>query len=75
MPRIVPLHWRKVEKAILHFGGKCVGQEGSHRKYWKQGLTRPIIVPIHCKKDIPKFIIGQIIRTLGLTIEEFYRHT
>ncbi|OIO73538.1 MAG: hypothetical protein AUJ85_07785 [Elusimicrobia bacterium CG1_02_37_114] len=60
MSHLIPLHWQRIEKAILHFGCKYIGQEGSHRKYWREGFTRPIILPVY--KEVPKFIIAQIIK-------------
>jgi predicted RNA binding protein YcfA (HicA-like mRNA interferase family) len=70
--RLRSLHWKQLEKAILHFGCEFIGQESDHRKYWRKGFTRPIILPTY--KDVPKFIISQIIRQLGVTKDDFYRH-
>ena len=72
MSRLRPIPWHQVEKAVLHFGCKFIGQEGSHRKYWRENFTRPIILPLY--KEVPKFIIKQIIRTLRVKKKDFYRH-
>ena len=73
MSRLTPLHWRKIEKALLHFGCKYIGQESSHRKYWREDFTRPIILPKY--KEVPKFIIAQIIKLLKVNRKDFYWHT
>jgi predicted RNA binding protein YcfA (HicA-like mRNA interferase family) len=73
MTRLIPLHWRRIEKSVRHFGYRFIGQEGSHRKYWKQGCTRPIIIPHY--DEVPKFIIQQIIKELAISKDEFYRYT
>ncbi|HAM39215.1 MAG TPA: hypothetical protein DCP53_07485 [Elusimicrobia bacterium] len=72
MARLITLHWKEVEKAILHFGCQFKGQEGSHRKYWRSDFTRPITLPAY--RTVPKFILNQIIKTLKVTREEFYRY-
>ena len=73
MSRLRPLAWQEIEKAILYFGCKFIGQEGSHRKYWREDFTRPIILPAY--KEVPKFIIQQIIKALGIKRKDFYKHT
>jgi len=71
MSRLIPLHWKQIEKVILHYECRFIGQEGSHRKYWRDDLTRPIILPAY--KIVPKFIIAQIIKMLKVSREDFYK--
>jgi predicted RNA binding protein YcfA (HicA-like mRNA interferase family) len=33
MPRIVPVHWRELERVVLAVGFRFARQEGSHRSY------------------------------------------
>jgi predicted RNA binding protein YcfA (HicA-like mRNA interferase family) len=56
--------WKQFEKFLLKVGCEFKGQEGSHRKYKKQGLLRPIIIP--CDDELPNFIILNNLRTLGI---------
>lgn len=64
MPKAGRVGWRKFEKFLLKVGCEFKGQEGSHRKYKKPGLPRPIIVP--CEDELPSFIILNNLRTLGI---------
>jgi len=64
MAGIGPVSWRQFEKFLLKIGCEFKGQEGSHRKYKKPGLLRPIIIP--CDDELPPFIIANNLRTLGI---------
>ncbi len=66
--RIVPIGWRQFEKFLRHVGCIYVGQEGSHRKWRRQGLTRPIIVP---RRLLTVSLIRNNLRTLGISHEEY----
>jgi hypothetical protein len=44
-------------------------QEASHRVYWKEGLSRPII--LQAKGNVPVFIILNNLRTLGMRRDEY----
>lgn len=57
--------WRRFEKFLLKIGCEFEGQVGSHRKYKKLGLVRPIIIP--CDDELPPFIISSNLRTLGIS--------
>jgi predicted RNA binding protein YcfA (HicA-like mRNA interferase family) len=57
--------WKKFEKFLLKVGCEFKDQEGSHRKYKKEGLLRPIIIP--CDDELPNFIILNNLRTLGIS--------
>ncbi len=57
--------WKRFEKFLLKIGCEFKGQEGSHRKYKKPGLARPIIIP--CDDDLPNFIVMNNLRTLGVS--------
>ncbi|MBL6938272.1 MAG: type II toxin-antitoxin system HicA family toxin [Alphaproteobacteria bacterium] len=50
-------------------GCEFKGQEGSHRKYKKEGLLRPIIIP--CDDELPAFIVANNLRTLGISKKVF----
>jgi predicted RNA binding protein YcfA (HicA-like mRNA interferase family) len=74
MSRLHNLSLSEIDRILRKYGCSFQGQEGSHRKYWKEGLTRPIIVPCHKGKTVPPFIVLQIIRALGTTREEFLKY-
>jgi predicted RNA binding protein YcfA (HicA-like mRNA interferase family) len=44
---------------------------GGHQIWKKEGLTRPIVVQTHVN-PVPKFIIENALRSLGLTKKDFF---
>lgn len=69
MDKIGKISWQRFEKFLLKIGCEFQGQTGSHRKYKKEGLLRPIIVP--CDDELPQFIILNNLRTLGIPKKVF----
>jgi predicted RNA binding protein YcfA (HicA-like mRNA interferase family) len=70
MPKIIPIHWRRLEKAFLSVGFRFARQEGSHRSYTKPGVARPIIIPTY--DEVPVSIIRNNLKTAGITREEYF---
>jgi len=68
---LAPIHWRKLEKVFLANGFSFDGQQGSHRKYSKPGIKRPIVIPR--RSDIPPSIIANNLKTAGLSVEDYFR--
>ncbi|MDP2895521.1 MAG: type II toxin-antitoxin system HicA family toxin [bacterium] len=66
--RITPIKWQKFEKFLTHIGCKCVGQESSHRKWTREGLKRPIIVPC---RELTIGVIMANLNTLGISRDEY----
>jgi len=71
MPRIVPIHWRDLERVFLRAGWQFARQEGSHRSYTKTGVIRPIVIPAH--GEIPVAVIRNNLKTAGISREEYLR--
>lgn len=71
MPRITPVHWRRLEQVFLATGFRFARQEGSHRSYVKPGVLRPIVIPTY--DEVPVFIIRNNLRTAGLSRDEYLR--
>ena len=71
MKEIGNVSWRRFEKFLLSEGCVFKGKQGSHCKYKKPGLARPIILP--CYKSLPEFIILNNLRTLGISRVEFVK--
>jgi len=69
MDKVGRVSWKRFEKFLVAVGCEFKGQEGSHRKYKKPGLLRPII--ISCDDELPQFIISNNLRTLGISKEQF----
>jgi predicted RNA binding protein YcfA (HicA-like mRNA interferase family) len=70
MPKIIPIHWRRLEKVFLSVGFLFTRQEGSHRSYTKPGVARPIVIPTY--DEVPVSIIRNNLKTAGITREEYF---
>lgn len=55
MPKMTPLHWKRLEAIFLAAGFQFFRQEGSHRSYVKPGIARPVVIPTY--DEVPVFII------------------
>jgi len=71
MPKLPVLAARDVLKALRKVGFGVVGQRGSHIKLRgeRSGVVRIVIVPNY--DDVPRGVLGSILRQAGLTREEF----
>lgn len=71
MPRITPIHWRRLEKVFLAAGFTFARQEGSHRSYIKAGVLSPIVIPAY--EEVPVSIIRLNLKTAGISREDYFR--
>ena len=71
MPRLTPLHWKDLGVVLLKLGYVLKRQTASHRIYWKDGCIRPLVVNVHGKKLLQVDVIVGLLKTAGLTREEF----
>lgn len=71
MPRMVPVHWRALEKIFLACGFRFARQEGSHRSYTKEGVSRPVVIPAY--HEVPVSIIKNNLKTSGISRDEYFR--
>ena len=69
MPRITTIHWKIFDKFLIHVGCKYTGIKADHRKYKKNGLDRPVIIPM--ENDLPIEIILTNLRTLKIGRAEY----
>jgi predicted RNA binding protein YcfA (HicA-like mRNA interferase family) len=72
MPKLQPVHWRRLEAVFLRCGFTFVRQQGSHRSYTKPGVIRPVVIPIYA--EVPVFIIRSNMKTAGLSREDYLNH-
>jgi predicted RNA binding protein YcfA (HicA-like mRNA interferase family) len=70
MPRIVPVHWRVLEKVFLANGFSFIRQEGSHRSYVRSGTPRPVVIPAY--DEVPVSIIRNNLKTADITRETYF---
>ena len=69
MHNIGSVSWQQFEHFLFTVGCEFKSESGDHRKYKKEGVHRPVIVPR--RKDVGSFIILNNLRTLGISREEF----
>ena len=70
MPKIKPINWKKLEKVFLADGFKFARQEGSHRSYNKQGISRPVVIP--AQEEVAVSIIRNNLKTAGISREKYF---
>lgn len=69
MPALPVLSGRKVVRTFEHLGWQVARQRGSHIVLVKDGEIATLSVPDH--KEIAKGTLRSLIRTAGITVEEF----
>ncbi len=72
MPRIAPIHWKKLECVFLSAGFQLSRQNGSHRIYVKEGF-RPVVIPVH-NTPIDPFVIQNNLRSAGMSRDDYFRY-
>jgi predicted RNA binding protein YcfA (HicA-like mRNA interferase family) len=70
MPNLPILKPREVVALLVKLGFVEVRQKGSHKQY-RHSDGRCTTVPFHPGKDISPLLLRQIVKDIGLTIEEF----
>lgn len=71
MPRVLPVHYRKLARVFKANGFVLDRREGDHLIYIKQGIKRPIVIPLY--RQVPVFIIKNNLKTAGISREEYLR--
>jgi predicted RNA binding protein YcfA (HicA-like mRNA interferase family) len=69
MPALPVLSGRKVVRAFEELGWQVARQRGSHIILVKDGEVATLSIPDH--KEIAKGTLRSLIRTAGITVEEF----
>jgi predicted RNA binding protein YcfA (HicA-like mRNA interferase family) len=70
MSRITPESWKTLEKIFLAVGFRFARQEGSHRSYVKEGVSRPVVIPAY--DEVPISIIKNNLRTAGISRDDYF---
>jgi predicted RNA binding protein YcfA (HicA-like mRNA interferase family) len=70
MPRLPVLKPREVVRALERLGFVEVRQRGAHRQF-RHPDGRGTTVPFHSWRDIAPPLLRQIIKDIGVTLEEF----
>jgi len=69
MAGLAPVHHKTLEKFVSSVGCRFIRQKGSHRVYWREDQMRPVIIPTY--KQVPVFVIRNILRQLNISVEEY----
>lgn len=73
MGRIPVLKPAEAKRALRSLGFDLVRQKGSHCQF-KHADGRQTTVPDHKGRDLSPFLLRQIAKDIGITIEEFIEH-
>ncbi|MEI6351564.1 MAG: type II toxin-antitoxin system HicA family toxin [Verrucomicrobiota bacterium] len=73
MPKIPVLKAREICRILEAAGFTLVRQRGSHMQY-RHSDGRATTVPDHPGRDVSPVLLRQIIKDIGMTIQEFLRH-
>lgn len=73
MPALPVMSGRKVVRAFEQLGWQVARQRGIHIILVKDGELATLSVPDH--REVARGTLRSLIRTAGLTVEEFVAHT
>jgi predicted RNA binding protein YcfA (HicA-like mRNA interferase family) len=69
MPRINPVHYRKLVRVLEMEGFVLSRERGDHMVFTKTGIERPAVVPRY--DPLPVFIIKNVLRTARISRERY----
>ena len=69
-PVLRPLSGKEVVRIFESFGWSVARQRSSHLVMTKEGEIATLSVPLH--KEVAKGTLRSLIRSAGLTVEEFF---
>jgi predicted RNA binding protein YcfA (HicA-like mRNA interferase family) len=69
MPRINPVHYRKLLRVLELEGFTLSRERGDHMVFTKSGIERPAMVPRY--DQLPVFIIKNVLRTARISRERY----
>jgi predicted RNA binding protein YcfA (HicA-like mRNA interferase family) len=70
MPPLRPVDYRTLAKVFEQDGFAFNRRRGDHLIYTKPGVKRPLVIPMY--KELPVFIIKNLLRSAGLTREQYF---
>ncbi len=69
MPAIQPKSFKDLAKVFEERGFIFVRQRGDHLIYKKDGILRPLVIPMY--GSVPVFIIKNLLKTAKMSREEY----
>jgi predicted RNA binding protein YcfA (HicA-like mRNA interferase family) len=73
MGKFPAVNGKQAMRALERLGFRQDRVEGSHHMMIRDNHPRTIPVPVHRSKSLPKGTLASIIRTAGVTREQFLR--
>jgi len=70
MPRLTPIHWRRLVCVFQQDGYTVVRQEGDHIVLTKPGCKRPLVIPQWL--EVPVFIIRNNLRSADMDRDRYF---
>jgi predicted RNA binding protein YcfA (HicA-like mRNA interferase family) len=70
MPPLRPLDYRTLARVFERDVFTFDRQRGDHLIYTKPGVRRPLVIPMY--KELPVFIIKNLLRTAGMSREQYF---
>jgi predicted RNA binding protein YcfA (HicA-like mRNA interferase family) len=71
MGELGSIGWKRFESFLIDHGCRFKRIKGDHRIYAKDGIRRPLVVPMY--DPLPPFIILNNLRVLGISKEDFLK--
>lgn len=73
MPAIRPVPYETLVRVFTKDGFTHARTKGDHLSFEKPGLKRPLVIPAW--KEVPVFIIRNLLETAGMSRERYFEHT
>ena len=70
MSKIIPLSYRQLIKIFVKENFIYQRTKGDHMILTKTGVSRPLVIPKY--KEVPVFVIKNLLRTAGISREQFF---
>jgi predicted RNA binding protein YcfA (HicA-like mRNA interferase family) len=71
MPKLTPVHYRKLIDVFQKAGYYIDRQESSHIMMKKQGALRPLVIPKY--EEVEVFIMKGLLRSAKMSRAEYFR--
>jgi len=69
MPRIAPIHYRKLVRVLEREGFVLTRESDDHMVFTKPGIERTAVVPRY--NPLPVFIVKNVLRTARISRERY----
>lgn len=70
MPKLSPTRWQVLRKVFEKDGFKEARTKGSHLVMEKEGVHRPLVIPMYPDVEAP--IISGLLRTAGMSRKRYF---